>query len=159
MRPYGGLLTSFAVVDATAESSRPTFSFVGIAMSTKRKAKLLGFIPTVAEIGRILARCTGGKYIAGLYPNSCWLWGGTIQKGDGRYGKIRLRGRYVYVHRVVWAFFRGPIPAGKVIDHDGPNGCHNSTCCNPAHLRCITDPQNVAERNTRVAANTSDIPF
>lgn len=122
-------------------------------MCRKRKAKLLGFIPTVAEIGRILARCQSH------YPvHSCWNWHGTIQKGRERqYGKVRLRGRYVYAHRITWAFFRGPIPAGYEVDHDGPNGCHNGLCCNPAHARCVKSEVNTGERNTRVL--TDDIPF
>lgn len=119
-------------------------------MCRKRQPKPLGFIPSIAEIARLLAK----RLITDI---GCWEWQGTIQKGDGQYGKVRLRGRYVYVHRVVYAFFREAIPAGKVVGHT----CNNSRCCNPDHLRAITDADNVAERNVRIAAERrrDDIPF
>jgi hypothetical protein len=43
------------------------------------------------------------------------------------------------VHRVSFEEFIGPIPADMQIDHR----CHNRACCNPKHLRVVTNKQNV----------------
>lgn len=63
----------------------------------------------------------------------CWVWTGTVNnRGYGRFD----RG---YAHRASWEIHRGPIPPGLVIDHL----CENRMCVNPAHLRTITNRQNI----------------
>ncbi len=59
----------------------------------------------------------------------------------GGYGKVRLNGKMVGVHRYIWALEHGPIPAGLVIDHI----CRNRACCNVDHLRLVTCQINVTE--------------
>ncbi|HEY5482790.1 MAG TPA: HNH endonuclease signature motif containing protein [Propionibacteriaceae bacterium] len=76
----------------------------------------------------------------------CWIWTGAKACG---YGMIHIPcvivsgNIHVGVHRVVWMRERGPIPQGLVIDHDGPNGCHNRACCNPEDLQTVTQRHNI----------------
>lgn len=73
-------------------------------------------------------------------PNSgCWLWTAATN-GDG-YGYVKLpeNGFYARAHRVVYAFYKGNIPEGRVIDHL----CRVRCCVNPEHMRVATDRENV----------------
>jgi len=75
------------------------------------------------------------------YPmrDSCWLWIGALDRnGHGRVGLPGTQAPIVLSHRVVWLALRGPISDGLVLDHDGPKGCHNKSCANPAHLVAVT---------------------
>jgi hypothetical protein len=72
----------------------------------------------------------------------CWEWLGSIMPNG--YGVIgigrRSRGdkRTVYVHRLSFQAFIGPIPDGKELDHL----CRRRCCCNPAHLEPVTRAEN-----------------
>lgn len=80
-------------------------------------------------------------------PSACWEWTGATTK---RHGVVRLpsAGVTALTHRVVWLALVGSIPDGLVLDHDGPDGCHNRACANPAHLQAVT-----------VRTNTNNGPF
>lgn len=74
----------------------------------------------------------------------CWTWKAAIRL-DG-YGVVVVRphrfavARQLYAHRVAWVLHhKRDIPEGMVIDHL----CANKSCCNPAHLDCVTQTQNV----------------
>jgi hypothetical protein len=73
-------------------------------------------------------------------PNGCWVWVGCVTAAG--YGKIAAgrshEVRQHYVHRWVYEYVVGKIPAGLVIDHL----CRNRRCCNPAHLQPVTDREN-----------------
>lgn len=70
-----------------------------------------------------------------------WLWTGALRKG---YGRLWLTGyRKRSAHRVVWEYFYGPIPVGKVVDHQ----CRTRNCVNPAHLRLASWRQNAIENS------------
>lgn len=89
--------------------------------------------------------------------SSCWLWKGALDKG---YGKVRIprsaeRSEVVPVHRVVWLALVGPIPDGLVLDHDGPTGCSNRACANPAHLSPVPNRNNVAVTGKSFAARNA----
>ncbi|UPK63144.1 HNH endonuclease [Rhodococcus pyridinivorans] len=67
----------------------------------------------------------------------CWLWRlGLFTDG---YGKARRDGRMHRAHRVAYEAFRGPIPAGLVLDHL----CEVTVCCNPWHLEPVTNRENI----------------
>lgn len=63
--------------------------------------------------------------------SGCWEFTGARSNG---YGHVRVDGRAVLVHRVMYEFAVAPIPDGLVIDHL----CRNKACCNPQHLEPVT---------------------
>lgn len=77
-------------------------------------------------------------------PNTgCWLWtGNTDEQG---YGRVKIRNRFVYVHRVSWETHRGPIPIGMCVCH----WCDTPPCANPAHLFLGTNADNAADRHKK----------
>ena len=62
---------------------------------------------------------------------SCWLW--TAHKVHG-YGYIWKDGKMLRAHRLAYELARGPIPAGRTIDHL----CRNKACVNPTHLEVVS---------------------
>ena len=72
---------------------------------------------------------------------SCIEWTGSTS-GIG-YGRIKVRGKGMLVHRFAWEQANGPIPEGKFVDHT----CHNRLCINVEHLR-LADPQQNARNRT-----------
>jgi len=66
----------------------------------------------------------------------CWEWGGHTTKG---YGNVTVAGQQWRVHRLVWTWLVGPIPAGMELDHL----CKNKRCCNPDHLEPVAHAENV----------------
>lgn len=72
----------------------------------------------------------------------CWNWTGSkLPSGYGIRGRPSRKSTVseAYVHRAMWSFLVGPIPKGLVIDHL----CRNTSCCNPKHLRCATQRDNL----------------
>lgn len=86
--------------------------------------------PRSARVGWIVAE------------NGCHLWQGATN-GHG-YGRVRIDGRTVLVHRVRYEREVGPIPEGARLDHFM---CDNGSggCCNPRHVR----PASTRENNLR----------
>jgi hypothetical protein len=78
--------------------------------------------------------------------NQCWLWTGNRNKRG--YGRLRFNGPKVRIHRIIYAWLKGPVPKGfgkdiEIIDHI----CNNRLCCNPDHLRLTTHRINVLRGN------------
>lgn len=71
-------------------------------------------------------------------PSGCLIWtGATTSSG---YGQVRLDGRMVQVHRLMWVYATGrPVPDGLTLDH----GCRTRACANPAHLEAVTHRENI----------------
>jgi hypothetical protein len=69
--------------------------------------------------------------------SGCWEWTGA--RNDLGYGYVQFGGRNRRVHRVVYEHFVGAIGNGLVIDHL----CRNRGCCNPSHLRAVTQAENM----------------
>jgi hypothetical protein len=75
-------------------------------------------------------------------PTECWPWKAHIQtRGYGQFHTHMENDKPVRVpaHRVAWELENGrEVPDGKVIDHI----CKNTACCNPTHLRPVTQAEN-----------------
>lgn len=80
--------------------------------------------------------------------SGCWLWTGA----GVRYGIFwwKEMQRDESAHRVAYAAMHGGLPAGLVVDHR----CSTPLCCNPSHLRAVTQQQNVAAG--RIGAITAE---
>lgn len=76
----------------------------------------------------------------------CWIW--TAGRYGFGHGQFSVKGRSTPAHRVSFEMANGPIPPGLVIDHI----CHNAPCVNPAHLRAVTQKQNL---ENQVSAHTN----
>lgn len=78
----------------------------------------------------------------------CWYWAAAIdQKGYGRFWdgqQMRL------AHRLAVEIETGSMPVGH-LDHE----CRNASCVNPSHLREVSRKQNMENRPSRAANNTS----
>lgn len=92
------------------------------------------------------------KYIKKNYKTGCWEWqGGLTEKG---YAQIRICGKRVYVHRLLFTYYNGPILAGMFICHS----CDNPKCCNPKHLFQGTQKDNIRDMlNKNRGAKTEKI--
>jgi hypothetical protein len=69
-------------------------------------------------------------------PSGCWEWTGATREG---YGRMKVDGVLVDVHRWTYERFIGPIPDGLVLDHVV---CSNPPCCNPWHVEPSTSGEN-----------------
>lgn len=82
----------------------------------------------VTLLERVLARCDRS--------GPCWVWQGATTNG---YGRIRVAGVLLIVHRLVYELVVGPVPDGLDLDHL----CRVRACCNPAHLEPVTRRENL----------------
>lgn len=71
------------------------------------------------------------------FTESCWLW--TACKSRLGYGRIRMRGKLLSAHRVLYEICNGSIPAELEMDHL----CRVRHCVNPDHLEPVTHRVNV----------------
>jgi hypothetical protein len=69
--------------------------------------------------------------------DDCWNWIGFV-KPNG-YGSLNYKGKTYQAHRAVFEALVGPVPDGMVVDHQ----CENKTCCNPRHLQCVLQSENL----------------
>jgi len=77
---------------------------------------------------------------------NCWTWQASRQHYG--HGQIKIEGKNRLAHRVSYELANGSIPEDLVIDHV----CHNPPCVNPAHLRAVTQKQNI---ENQLGANRS----
>jgi len=78
--------------------------------------------------------------------DDCWRWTGHVDRVG--YGRLNIRRRKdgfcknFYIHRLMFAFYKGNIPAKKEIHHT----CYTRNCGNPDHLELKTRSQNMTDR-------------
>lgn len=77
--------------------------------------------------------------------SGCWLWTGSRcrQRGKPTYGRFHMGGKTFLAHRVAYAWWVGPIPEDKQLDHVRERGCLHKHCVNPDHLEPVTGSQNM----------------
>ena len=68
----------------------------------------------------------------------------------GGYAQVKVNGRGVPVHRVVYEYHNGSIPEGHDIDHI----CWNRACVNINHLRLATRGENCQNRQYPLAGQS-----
>lgn len=77
----------------------------------------------ITILDRILARSV-------MADHGCQLWTGATNGEQIPYGRIKLQGHLVLVHRAVWEAIKGPIPEGMEIGRT----CRNSLCIQVDHM-------------------------
>lgn len=80
----------------------------------------------------------------------CWIWTGN--KDRLGYGIVKRNNRRHYAHRHA-LFINGVDIAGRPVDHI----CHQPSCVNPDHLRCVTPKQNNENRGGAQANSVTGI--
>ena len=82
----------------------------------------------------------------------CWNWTGSIsQKGYGRIAYKYAKGWSFEAYRLSYMLFKKTVLSSKLqIDHI----CENKRCCNPEHLREVTQQQNILRGASVIAVNS-----
>jgi hypothetical protein len=77
-------------------------------------------------------------------PEECWNWKSGL--GHGNYGQFWDGCANVRTNRYAWEYHnKCKVPEGKLILHT----CDNPKCCNPKHLYCGTQSNNMQDRSMR----------
>lgn len=84
--------------------------------------------------------------VGGVHQVECWPW--RQSAGSHGYGQTWDGTTVLLAHRVAWTLMRGPIPADMTIDHL----CRNRRCCNPAHMRLMSNVGNASLNGNKVKA-------
>lgn len=67
----------------------------------------------------------------------CWVWQGATL--NGRYGKMKVKGKSYLAHRLAWEHKHGSIAQGLTVDHLVEEGvCTTTLCVRPKHLQLLT---------------------
>lgn len=87
------------------------------------------------------------------YETPCWIWSRGLTGGEhGGYGKVKIGGRTLLAHRVMWE--QSGRDRAEVLDHL----CEQPACINPEHLRAGTQADNVRRGAlTRLTREQADL--
>lgn len=72
-----------------------------------------------------------------IIDEGCWGWKGS--HNERGYGIVRLKERRFRVHKVMYEWVNGPVPAGFELDHL----CKNEGCWRIDHLEQVTHAENI----------------
>ena len=81
------------------------------------------------------------KKIVPITEGGCWIWIGELNRNG--YGRIKIFGKRLMAHRVIYELLVGAIPERLVLDHL----CKNRCCVNPNHLEPVTVKENTHRGN------------
>lgn len=100
---------------------------------------------SIFDDGTIFSNWFKGKQVSGC-PDKDGYTLVKLKLKDGSYDQFRL-------HRVIWVYFNGEIPEGKVLDHIVPisNGGGNEL----SNLRCVTPKENSNNHSTKLNISSS----
>lgn len=80
--------------------------------------------------------------------SDCIEWTGNIASNG--YGRVKVKGKSHYAHRLAYERAFGPIPPGAHIDHL----CRNRACVNPEHLEAVDLVTNIMRGEGVMAQNS-----
>ena len=83
----------------------------------------------------------------------CWIWTGSLDDRGYAWVWTGYRQR-AWAHRHVWETERGPIPAGKELDHL----CRRRACVRPEHAEPVTQRENKRRMHWRQRALQETCP-
>lgn len=107
---------------------------------------LIGDLEAVGVSKKIAYRFL--SYIKEEYD--CWVWQGARKHPPGLpYGFFAYDGKSRLVHRIIFVWANGEIPAGTEINHL----CNNPPCCNPDHLEAVSRHENLMKSTGITAQN------
>lgn len=99
-------------------------------------------------------------------PSECWPW--TSCAHIHGYGQFFAHGRVLQAHRVAFELAGGVLPDYEAdhrwtLDHrchvpetcEGGPTCPHRLCCNPAHLKIVTQKENILRGNSPTAVNAT----
>jgi predicted XRE-type DNA-binding protein len=86
-------------------------------------------------------------YIDKREQNECWEWTKSLSSG---YGRMRVGGRKMLAHRIVYELMNGSIPKHTLILHK----CDNRKCCNPDHLFIGSHQDNMDDKMNKHRCNS-----
>lgn len=95
-------------------------------------------------VERVMRRCV-------RQTNGCFLWPGSSSRG---HGQIRIAGKTVYTHRLIYAAAYGAIPDDVLIRHR----CDNGLCNEITHLEAGTKLDNVHDMYNRSDSSNKRVP-
>lgn len=81
----------------------------------------------------------------------CLIWKGA--KDNNGYGMITLNRKTARLHRLIYAYYNGPILDGYTIDHVKDRGCHSKACLNIKHLEAVMERVNILRSDSMSAVN------
>src|SRR5262245_19986851 len=81
-------------------------------------------------------------------PNSgCWIWLAARTRG---YGVVRVSGRLLYAHRLLYELIVRQIAPGLTLDHR----CRVTCCVNPHHLEPVSIAENLRRQAVALRKNS-----